>query len=148
MAYLYYDDDIKELEITRCDFDKIGSKYKKFFSESELTNHYCINNIDFILKPYENAIRLYFFPCRNISENNNHCKPNESIKETLDHKVLQVLIEDILITPNDYHNPIKESLNFLDFEIFTNVGEYLYTEMELVRIETSTNIIGFDFFSN
>ena len=112
MAYLYYDDDIKELEITRCDFDKIGSKYKKFFSESELTNHYCINNIDFILKPYENAIRLYFFPCRNISENNNHCKPNEIIKETLDHKVLQVLIEDILITPNDYHNPIKESLIF------------------------------------
>ena len=148
MAYLYYDDDIKELEITRCDFDKIGSKYKKFFSESELTNHYCINNIDFILKPYENAIRLYFFPCRNTSVNNNHCKPNEIIKETLDHKVLQVLIEDILITPNDYHNPIKESLNFLDFEIFTNVGEYLYTEMELVRIETSTNIIGFDFFSN
>ena len=148
MAYLYYGEEIKELEITRCNFDKIGSKYKKFFSSSQLTNHYCINNIDFILKPYENAIELHFFPCKNTTENNNHCKPKEIIEEALDYKILKVLIEDILITPINYDNPIKERLNFLDYEIFVNAGEYLYTEMELVRIETSTNIIGFDFFSN
>ena len=138
----------KEIEIKRCDFDKIGSKYKKFFSISELNNYYCLNNIDFILKPYENSIIFELYPCKNTTENNNNCKPKELIEEFLHQKTFRTLFEDLLITPPDYENPVKERFNFLDCGIYINFGQYLYTEMQLVRIETSTNIIGFDFLSN
>ena len=147
MAY-FYGEEIKEIEIQRCDLDKIGSKYKKFFSNSELNNYYCLNNIDFELKPYENSISLLLFKCKNTSENNNHCKPKEFIEEFLHNKLLRVYGEDILITPINYDNPVKEYLNFLDCGIFVNNGEYYYSQIGLVRIETSTNIIGFDFLSN
>ena len=43
---------------------------------------------------------------------------------------------------------INEKLNFLDAGTYNNFGLYLYSEMQYIRIETSTNIIGFDFFSN
>ena len=138
----------KEIEIKRCDFDKIGSKYKKFFSSSELNNYYCLDNVDFILKPYENSIVFQLFPCKNTTENNNNCKPKELIEEFINFKYFKILFEDLLITPTDYDNPIKERLNFLDTVTYNDVGQYIYTEMQLVRIETSTNIIGFDFLSN
>ena len=88
------------------------------------------------------------FPCKNTTENNHHCKSKEEMKEFLNYKTLKLYFEDILLTPVNYDNPIKERINFLDAGIFFNVGEYLYNEMQLVRIETSNNIIGFDFLSN
>ena len=141
-------EEIKEIDIVRCNYNYIGNKYRKFFTSSELNNFYCLNNIDFILKPYENSVELKFFPCKNTTDNNNHCKSKEIIEETLHYNVLKVFIEDILITPINYDNPVKESLNVLDFEFFIGIGEFFYTEMEVVRIETSTNIMGFDFLSN
>ena len=138
----------KEIDIVRCDFDKIGSKYKQFFSDKEINNYYCLNNIDFILKPYENSIFVELYPCKNTTENNNHCKPKELIEENLNNKLLKIFFEDIDITPLNYDNPIKEKLNFLDAVTYNNFGLYLYSEMQYIRIETSTNIIGFDFFSN
>ena len=104
----------KEIDIVRCDFDKIGSKYKQFFSDKEINNYYCLNNIDFILKPYENSIFVELYPCKNTTENNNHCKPKELIEENLNNKLLKIFFEDIDITPLNYDNPIKEKLNFLD----------------------------------
>ena len=70
------------------------------------------------------------------------------MKKILHYETLKVFIQDILITPINYENPVKESLNVIDFEFFVYIGEFFYTEMEIVRIETSTNIFGFDFLSN
>ena len=141
-------EELKEIKIVRCDFDNIGYKYKKFFSNKEIYNYYCLNNIDHILKPYENSMVVELYPCKNTTENNNHCKPKELIEEYLNDKLLKVFFEDIDITPLNYENPVKEKLNFLDAETYNNIGAYLYSEMQYIRIETSTNIIGFDFFSN
>ena len=70
------------------------------------------------------------------------------MKKILHYETLKVFIQDILITPINYENPVKESLNVIDFESFVYIGEFFYTEMEIVRIEASTNIFGFDFLSN
>ena len=80
IAY-FTEEETEEIEIARCTFEHIGSKYRQFFSSSELNNFYCINNIDYILKPYENSVELKFFPCKNTTENNNHCKSKEIIEE-------------------------------------------------------------------
>ena len=58
-----------------------------------------------------------------------------------------VAFEDILITPLNYESPIKEQINSLYTNVYKTFGQYLFVEMELVKIETSTNIIGFDFLT-
>ena len=95
-----------------------------------------------------NSIVIEAFPCKNTTENNNHCKSKEEINEFLNFKHILLYFEDILLTPTNYENPIKEKINFLDTFVFVNFGQYLYTEMQLIRIETSNNIIGFDFLTN
>ena len=50
----FFDGEYKDIEIERCNMDKVGSNYKKFFSDSNISNYYCINDVDFIFKPYKN----------------------------------------------------------------------------------------------
>ena len=52
------------------------------------------------------------------------------------------------MTPLNYVNPVKKKISSFNTEIFRNLGQFLYNEMQIVKIETSTNIIGFDFFTN
>jgi hypothetical protein len=53
-----------------------------------------------------------------------------------------------MLTPLNYKSLVKERFNSLTTQIYNEMGQYLLTEMQLVRIETSTNIIGFDFLTN
>ena len=61
---------------------------------------------------------------------------------------MEINFEDILIAPLDFDNPIKERINYIFTTIFKIFGQYLYTEMQLVNIETSKNILGLDFLAN
>jgi hypothetical protein len=115
----------KEIKIERCDFNKIVSKYKQFFTSSELDNYYCLNNIDFILKPYINSVLLQLFPCKNTTKNNNNCKPKELIEKFLVNKDLNIIFEDIIITPLNYENPVKEKINFIYSTLYANFGQYI-----------------------
>ena len=102
----------------------------------------------FTLLAYMNSIKLQLFPCKNGTENNNNCKPKEIIDEYLNGKNLEIDFEDILITPFNYDSPVKERINLIYTTIFKTFGQYLFTEMHLVNIETSTNIFGFNFLTN
>ena len=42
---------------------------------------------------------------------------------------------------------LKKKLKALNTQIYKTIRQYLYTQMQLVKIETSTNIIGFDFLT-
>ena len=102
----------------------------------------------FTLLAYMNSIKLQLFPCKNGTENNYNCKPKEIIEEYLKGKNLEIDFEDILITPFNYDSPVKERINLIYTTIFKTFGQYLFTEMHLVNIETSTNIFGFNFLTN
>jgi len=147
MAY-FVEGDLEKIELERCNIDKIGSKYKQLLSEVDLDNYYCLSNVNYTLLGYINSIKILLFPCKNNTENNDHCKPKEIIDEYLNGKTLEVQFEDILITPLNFDSPVKERINLIYTSIFKTFGQYMYTEMQLVNIETSTNIIGFDFLSN
>ena len=73
-----------------------------------------------LYKPYENSIVFELFPCKNTIENKNNCKPKELIEEFLQYKTLK-----ILINPQDYDNPVKERLNFLDL-VFILILDIIY----------------------
>ena len=87
------------------------------------------------------------YPCKNDADNTNQCDLKETIDEYLDDHVFMVYFEDIILTPLNYDEPIKERINYLSCDIYKDLGQYLYTELQLVNIETSTNIIGFEFLT-
>ena len=147
IAY-FIDEEIEEIQLERCNLEKIGSKYRSFFNGYQLDNYYCLKNVNYTFKSYSNSIKIKLFPCKNNTENNNHCKSKEIIDEYLNGRDFTVYFEDILITPLKYNSPVKESINQVFTTIYKTFGQYVYIEMELVNIETLTNIIGFEFLSN
>ena len=147
MAY-FNEDDLERIELEKCNIDKIGSKYRQFFRETDLENYYCLSDVNYTFLGYINSIKLQLFPCKNYTEINNNCKPKEVIDEYLNGKTFEVDFEDILITPLNYDSPVKERINLIYTSIYKTFGQYMYTEMQLVNIETSTNIFGFDFLTN
>ena len=146
VAY-FKDDEIEEIELEPCSIDKIGSKYKQFFEESKLNKYYCLNKVNHTLRAYMNSFAFKIFPCKNSTENNNHCKSKEIIDYYLNGNNFVIKLEDILITPLNFKYPIKERTNELYTTLFKTFGQYLYIEMQLVNIETNNNIIGFDFLT-
>ena len=146
VAY-FKDDEMEEIELEPCSIDKIGSKYKQFFEESKLNKYYCLNKVNHTLRAYMNSFAFKIFPCKNSTENNNHCKSKEIIDYYLNGNNFVIKLEDILITPLNFKYPIKERTNELYTTLFKTFGQYLYIEMQLVNIETNNNIIGFDFLT-
>ena len=142
----FSDDYSEEIRIERCSPDKIGPRYREFFDDSEIMDYYCLVDVNYSLVPNMNSLRISIYPCRN-NEDDDYCESQEYIENYLSNKLFLVYFQDIMLTPLDYHNPIKERINFLNTEIYKNLGQYLHTEMQLVKIETSTNIIGFDFLT-
>ena len=143
----FLDEEGEEIKVEKCNKDKLGSKYKHFLKNSELSNYYCLNKVNYTFISYVNSIKLQLFPCKNTTENNNHCKPKGIINENINGKLLEIKFEDILITPLNYDTPIKERINLIYTTVFKTFGQYLFAEMQIVNIETSTNIIGFDFLT-
>ena len=142
----FSDEYSEEIRIERCSPDKIGPRYREFFDDSEILDYYCLVDVNYSLVPNMNSLRISIYPCRN-NEDDDYCESQEYIENYLSNKLFLVYFQDIMLTPLDYHNPIKERINFLNTEIYKNLGQYLHTEMQLVKIETSTNIIGFDFLT-
>ena len=138
----FEDDETIDIDIELCDPDKLSPEFRNHFDDWELENLYCLNNINFELKPFLNSIRIDLFPC--LGEG---CATKDEINENLKNRLFNVYFQDIVLTPLNYDTPVKKRINYLNTEIFNGLGQYLHTEMQIVRIETSTNIIGFDFLT-
>ena len=147
-AKVYYkEDEIEELPLERFNIEKLGSKYKNLASEYSLNDFYGLGNINYTISSYYGAFIIKIFPCKNTTKNNNHCKSKEIIDKYFDRNTFMVAFEDIFITPLKYETPIKEQINSLYTYVYKYFGQYMFVEMELVNIETSTNIFGFDFLT-
>ena len=126
----------------------MGPNYEQYFKEDVLNNYYCLNNINYILNPIKQSIVILVHPCKNTTNNNNHCKPKEFINKFLNNRHCSIKYGDIIIMPTNYHNSIKRYLASLDTYIFESFGYLFYIDYKLVRIETNTNIFGFDFLTS
>ena len=139
-------EEVEDIKIEKCDPDKVNSNYKEYFGD-DLKKYYCFTDFNYSLLPNMNSLRISIFPCRNEDEYDEHCGSPEFIQEYLNNMLFIIYFQDIMLTPLDYESPVKERITFLNTEIFKHLGQYLHTEMQLVNIETSTNIIGFDFLT-
>ena len=139
----------KELELEPCKLNKFGSKYKNIFAKKHLNVHYCFKEMNETLEGHfsndkYSMLFISLFACKNSTENNNTCKSTEEIEKYLKGTFFTMQIQDILLTPNDYNEPIKGR----DQDIYTTVGKKLFKEFhvffEIVNIETDLDFIGID----
>ena len=137
----------QNINIEVCNPDKINPKYIEYLKDYDISHFYCLTDIDHIFKPYINSLVVEIYPCKNEEGHTDQCDPNEDIDAALNERIFMVYFEDIILTPLNYDDPIKERINYLSSDIYKVVGQYLYTELQLVKIETSTNIIGFEFLT-
>ena len=143
--YAFFNDD--PVEIKPCTIDKVGSEYVRFFDEPNLDQYYCFQEFDFTLQAYVDSFYIQIIPCKNSSENNYHCKPQEVIDDFINGNDMTVRLQDVLVTPKNYSNPVERRITDVYSYLFKNIGQYIYIEIQITNIETNTNIIGFDFLT-
>ena len=146
IAYFFNNGNYQEIEIELCDKNKLSEEIIEYFG-SNIDKYFCLKDTNFELKPFKNSLRIEIYPCIDLYEGENFCQSREFIDKYLNNLLFKIYLEDINLTPLNYSNPVKKKISFFNAEIFRNLGQYLYTEMQLVKVETLTNIIGFDFFT-
>ena len=141
----FFNDEL--VEIKPCTIDKFGSHYTKLFDEPDLDKYYCFQDFDYTLQAYVDSIYIQILTCQNSTENNNHCKPQDVIDEFIDGNDMMVRLQDVLIRPKNFSNPVERRITDVYSYLFKNIGQYIYIEIQIANIETNTNLIGFDFLT-
>ena len=141
------------LEIERCKREKFGDSYQEVFANIDLTNRYCLKDINnFVLEGHfiyllYSFFYIEFYPCVNTSKSQN-CKPLETIDYYLKNTFISFEIENIELTPKDYKHPTRPR----NVDVYTTVGKKLFQEIhvyfEVVDIETDLDWFGFDEFED
>ena len=117
------------LSIERCDVSKFGAEYQKLFQEEDLYNSYCLKDFNLTLKggfkfDKMSFIKINIYPCKNSSENNNHCKPQKEIDFYLTSGYFSILAKDIGLNPFNYSFPTLPLIQ----DIYTVIDKSFRTE--------------------
>ena len=145
--------EVVELEVERCKLEKFGKSYQEPFKNIDLDHFYCFKNINnFVLEGHFSYYLYSFFyiqifPCMNNTEEQK-CKPLEDIDYYLKNTFVSLEMEDIELTPKDYHHPVRPR----SLDVYTTVGKKLFQEIhayfEVVDIQTDLDWLGFDEIEN
>ena len=141
-----------ELELERCQLEKFGEDFQDSTIDS-LNNLYCFKDMNVTLEGTTSYDRysyfhILFYPCKNTTENNNHCKTKEELDYYLMNTFVCFELEDIMLKPHNFEKPIMGR----NMDIYYTVGKKLFQEIhifyKLVEIQTDLEFIGFDEFPN
>ena len=134
------------IKTERCNVTKFGEKYQNLFVENELNNSYCLDDYNLTLMggfTYDkfSYIRVEVKPCKNSTENNFHCKPQNIIDSYLTSAYFSMLIKDIGLNPLNYSTPIIPVLQ----NIFTTVDKSIMRDLliyfGITEIQTNTGLL-------
>ena len=121
-----------ELPLEKCNVENFGKNYQHLFLEGELKNSYCLKDFDYNLTfaggfKYERMsyLRIKIYPCKNSSENNNHCQPQEIIDHFLTSGYFSILLKDIGLNPSNYSDPIIPTLQDSKIYIQRLIEDYI-----------------------
>ena len=138
----------KSLDYERCKEENFGQNYQHLFLKGELNNSYCLKDFNYNLTfaggyKYEKMtyIRIKIFPCKNTTENNNHCKSQEIIDSYLTSGYFSILIKNFGLNPSNYSSPILPTLQ----DIYTSIDKRLYRNFNInfgiTEVHTDIGII-------
>ena len=139
-----------ELEFETCKLEKFGSKYREFFKEERLNTSYCLKNVNLTLKGYSylknfSYINLQIRPCVNYTKDGRPCKDYNTILKFFSQNYIQFKIQDNLLTPDNYKSPVKAFKKDIQSPIFLQLYQKIYSYIQIVRVETEEDILGFSF---
>ena len=131
----------KELEYEICQKKYFGEEFNHLFTEGELNNSYCLKDFNLTLIGGYNynrmsKIRIMLYPCRNNTENNNTCKPQEVIDSYLNKGYFSILMKDIGLNPSNYSEPIIPTLQ----NLFTNLNQKFIVYYRITKIKTDIGL--------
>ena len=147
---------VHELEVEHCQLEKFGKTYQDIFKKIDLKNYYCLKDINNFALEGHFSYYLYsffyiqFFPCMNdtTSGEQGKCGTLEEINYYLKNTFITFEIEDVELTPKDYHSPTRPRSQ----NVYTTVGKKLFQEihayLEVVDIQTDLDWLGFDEIQN
>ena len=138
--------DRKELDFEICKEENFGENYKHLFIKGELNNSYCLkNNYNLTLAggyKYDRMtyFRIRIYPCKNKTENNNHCKPKEVIDNYFKGGYFSILTKDIGLNPSNFSFPVLATLQ----DLYTTIDKQIYRDYLLyygiTEIKTDTGL--------
>ena len=135
----------KQLEYEVCKKENFGKDYQDILSSEELNHSYCLKDFNLSLiggYKYERMsnLRINLYPCVNTTENNNHCKPQETIDEYIKGGYFSILIKDIGLNPSNYSFPIVYTLQDLYTSIDKSIHRDLVIYYGVTEILTDTSL--------
>ena len=141
-----------DISFKKCELSDFGSNYHNIYANKNISQMRCFANMDYLLEGYYTMerfsyIKLYYKRCVNTSENNNHCYPSDMIDKNLNMAQLDSKIQDIELTPQNYHNPVRYIDSEITGDIILGIYPMITMEIKIVIIETNTNIFGFEISS-
>ena len=137
------------LPIEKCKSEEdFGKNYKHLFLEGELSNSYCLKNFNYNLTlvggfKYEKMsyIRIKIFPCKNNTDNKNHCKSQNELKDKMTSSYFSILLKDIGLNPSNYSFPTIPTLQ----DLYTTVDRRLYKNyilnFGLTEVQTDVGLV-------
>ena len=135
--------EIKQLQVGKCQKEKYNQKILK---EIEFDNSYCIDHLDIDLiggKFYNNYsfIEIQILQCINSSDNNNFCKPQEMIDDTLEDGHFSIQLKNIELNPNNYSYPILPTVQ----EFNSSISKYFYKNIiflyKITKVESYSGFL-------
>ena len=134
------------LDYERCKEDNFGNDYKHLI-KSELKNSYCLKNFNQNLNlsggyKYEEMsyITIKLFPCKNTTENKNHCKSQKEIDYYLTTAHLSILIKDLGLNPSNYSFPVIPTFQDLFFTIDKRLYQNYILNFGITEIHTDNGL--------
>ena len=132
----------KILEYEDCKEENFGENYQHLLLNGELNNSYCLKDFNSSLQlkggfKYEKMsyIRIKIFPCKNTTENNNHCRSQDEIDNFLSNGYLSILVKDFGLNPSNFTSPVIPTFK----DLFTTIDKHLYRSMILKYGVTEVN---------
>ena len=130
----------KELEYEICQKANFGIDYENILDNNELNSSYCLKNYNISLTGGYNYNRMSYitiniYPCKNTTENNNTCKPQNVIDSYLNGGFISLLAKDIGLNPSNFSYPVIPSLKYLH----TAVDKSIYKELNIYYSLTEIN---------
>ena len=132
----------KILEYEDCKEENFGENFQHLLLKGELNNSYCLKKFNSNLQltggfKYEKMsyIRIKIFPCKNTTENNNHCRSQDEIDNFLSNGYLSILVKDFGLNPSNFTSPVIPTFR----DLFTTIDKHLYRNMVLKYGVTEVN---------
>ena len=143
---------VKPVPIEICQLEKFSEKYQDLFKDKPLSQMYCPKEVDMTLEghtTYDSYSFFYvgFYPCVNTSTLQ-ICKSKEELDKYLKKSYVSFKMQDIELTPQIYHTPIKLRAKEVSSPVWKNLYQNINSYFKIINIETDNDIVGFEGLSN